>query len=454
MSDNYKAIVCTLSDVRMHPNADRLKLADASGYQVIVGLDAENGHRGIVIGAGAQLSQEFALVHGLLRKDPVTGANLGGYLEESCRVRTMVLRGERSDGIFIDSESSADLSAQLMSYMDGDAIDSLDGFPSFVRKYETPAQLRYKDSVKVGQPKAPKGALPNFPKHYDTQQVRHNLRLINSRSGQLIVTEKIHGTSARTGYIEVDLPQNRITRFWNKLAPGFLAIKPKREWQRVSGTRNVLLRNFGDGEASKPYRQQAHDFWASVLPKGVVVYYELAGYETSGRPIMARHTHDGESLNYPNPIEYSYGCDSEGASIADLCAGTDDGKLPQCKIFLYRATDELGELPFDRLAMLIPFWAREFAQVVPVIPTGDDVQRIERDDPSTHLTARHCDELASGCSYVDDMHPMEGICVRVDTDDEKLPSFGRAFKYKSFVFNELEGNAANDPTMIDQEDIA
>ena len=38
----HGALVCT-AHVRPHPNADRLKLADVAGYQVVVGDDTSDG---------------------------------------------------------------------------------------------------------------------------------------------------------------------------------------------------------------------------------------------------------------------------------------------------------------------------------------------------------------------------------------------------------------------------
>lgn len=43
----YQAIVSSLKNVREHPNADRLKLADIRGVQVVVGLNAQEGDLGI-----------------------------------------------------------------------------------------------------------------------------------------------------------------------------------------------------------------------------------------------------------------------------------------------------------------------------------------------------------------------------------------------------------------------
>ena len=44
---SYKAIVTRLSNVRPHPNADRVKLATCHGNQVVIGLDSNEGDLGV-----------------------------------------------------------------------------------------------------------------------------------------------------------------------------------------------------------------------------------------------------------------------------------------------------------------------------------------------------------------------------------------------------------------------
>jgi len=43
----YKAMIAKLTNVRPHPNADRLQLATLEGYQVIIGLNHKEGDVGI-----------------------------------------------------------------------------------------------------------------------------------------------------------------------------------------------------------------------------------------------------------------------------------------------------------------------------------------------------------------------------------------------------------------------
>jgi hypothetical protein len=51
MENNYKALVTT-AHVRPHPNADKLQLATVNGYQVILGLDVQDGDMGLFFEGG------------------------------------------------------------------------------------------------------------------------------------------------------------------------------------------------------------------------------------------------------------------------------------------------------------------------------------------------------------------------------------------------------------------
>lgn len=82
----YQAIVCRIK-VRPHPNADRLQLGEAHGYQVIVGLDTEDNELGIFFPCDGQLSEAFATSNDLIGYTDEAGNKKGGYFAKNCRVR-------------------------------------------------------------------------------------------------------------------------------------------------------------------------------------------------------------------------------------------------------------------------------------------------------------------------------------------------------------------------------
>ena len=59
----YKAYVTTLKNVRKHPNADKLLLADCFGNTVCVSLDYTEGMVGVYFPEDGKLSEEFCTQH-------------------------------------------------------------------------------------------------------------------------------------------------------------------------------------------------------------------------------------------------------------------------------------------------------------------------------------------------------------------------------------------------------
>ena len=95
----YKVYVTELKNVRPHPNADRLVLADCFGNTVCVNKESKEGDIGVYFPEGGQVSLEFAEANNLLRKKDDAGNNIGGYMDERRKVTAIRLRGEKSDGL-------------------------------------------------------------------------------------------------------------------------------------------------------------------------------------------------------------------------------------------------------------------------------------------------------------------------------------------------------------------
>jgi len=66
---SYQATVCYLTDIRPHPNADRLAIANALGYNVVVGFDSREDELGVVFPEGGRLSHNMLFVNSLYRKN-------------------------------------------------------------------------------------------------------------------------------------------------------------------------------------------------------------------------------------------------------------------------------------------------------------------------------------------------------------------------------------------------
>mgnify|MGYP003505299617 CR=1 FL=1 len=81
----YVAYVTNIKNLRKHPNADRLQLADCFGNTVCISLGYLEGEIGIYFPTDGQLSVEFCEQHNLVRKKDDAGNNVGGYLDPDKR---------------------------------------------------------------------------------------------------------------------------------------------------------------------------------------------------------------------------------------------------------------------------------------------------------------------------------------------------------------------------------
>jgi hypothetical protein len=417
-------IVCRLSSLRQHPNADRLKLANASGYQVIVGPNSDEETLGVVFPAGGQLSDEFCKYHKLYRKDPDTGEKWSGYLGEKGRVKNLKLRNAVSDGLWLEL-SYLDSFGDTSKLKPGSQIGKF-GDQVIFKKY-APARSHSSGSKNRSKSRRPRteDRVPHFYRIGDTGQLRSFLYSI-PEGAVINCSLKLHGTSHRTGchLMEKDLPK------WKRWLFEKLDI-PTSEWKKVSGTRRTVQNpdNLVDPYHGGNFRQKAHDL---INPrKGETVYCELVGYSAHETLIMPSHSPDntgwGKQIRkqYGQQIVYKYGCEP--------------GEM---KTFVYKITQIS---PDGHETVLSPGAMRARAsemglKCVPEIETfiydGDIEALVEE-----------MNNISGGADPIDASHPREGIVAWIDHEEMR-----KVLKFKGREFCFLEGIKYSDPNFIDPED--
>lgn len=404
-------------EVFPHPNADRLQLGRIYGYQVVVGNDVKTGDEGIFFPEGTQLSREYATANELLRAQ-------GGYFENNRRVRCQKFRGEKSEGYWAPLSSLNFIEWRGERLKTGDKLSQLNGTP-LCQKYVTPATR-----VRRERKKTTRGETVMFKKHFDTDQLRMNLGYIKPGL-KVVVTQKVHGTSQRMGFVKDKVKLAPWKRFINFFAPVF----PTVAWGHLIGSRNVILEPHENGRYyTYDFRVRAAEMFYGKLRKGETVYYEVVGFEEFGKPIMS--TVSTEKLKdksvktaFGDKVTYTYGCA--------------DGEFD---VYVYRITftnedGDVFELPWEqvkaRCQELNVNHVPEFLE--PSFDWEGDVLMAE------------CDEI---CNYggnvpdpIDPRHPLEGVCVRVEHGHRT-----RIFKHKSFLFGVLEGYLKEDDAYVDTEE--
>ena len=473
----YRAYVTTLTNVRKHPNADRLLLADCFGNTVCVSTDYAEGEVGVYFPTDGQLSVEFAEKNNLLRKKDDAGNNCGGYMDPDKRNVTAIrLRGEKSDGLFLPLSSlnycyaHGDASIELRV---GDVIEGVVNGHDICQKY-IPRSNHRTGRVTEGNRtrKARPSVSPLFKEHADTEQLAYNLGAFKP-GDDIEVSLKMHGTSQRTGYLPVFKGYKRTFLDWLFRREG----KPVYEWGYVSGTRRVVLENYDGGYyGSNEFREQHSKFFEDKLWKGETVYYEVVGFTTSGTPIMGSVNNaklqDKEFIKqYGKETVFSYGCSPNGVSDhgVDPVLGEWATMAPQSDTYVYRMTmtNEDGDVveytpDFMRYrceqmgVKTVPVF---FKGTVPAFGEVMYVDKNENDQPDADEVAyvkkldagewvmKMAEQFVDGADPIGKTHIREGVVVRVIN----RPKFC-AYKHKNFAFKVLEGIAKVEADAPDMEE--
>lgn len=412
---SYNVYVTKLKNVRPHPNADRLQLADCFGNTVCISLDHSEGELGAYLPADGQISEEFGKANDLFRRKDENGNNVGGFIDPVKRnVQCIRLRGQKSDGLFLPLtclEPFGDISA----LKEGDIVTVFNGH-EIARKY-IPKTNHRSGSVDNGggkvQKKKIKINLPYFTEHIDTPQLTYNMDMF--KPGDLIcLTEKVHGTSSRNANtLQISYKKNLFHKLFN------LKGRKVEEYKYVVGTRRTVLESATGGYyGTNEFRLEwANKFKDKLIP-GECVFGEIAGFMAPGQPIMAKgdnkKTKDKNFIKtFGDTTVFSYGCNEEKGNS---------------RYFIYRMTYTtpegfVFEYPWD----LVKLRAEQMGfEVVPeldrfIYTTKEDfLARIEEwmDIPST----------------IDSSHIIEGVVVRA----LNAPNSFRVAKNKSFNFKVLE----------------
>lgn len=412
----YSAFITKIEALRAHSNADRLQVGCVLGTNVILGLDYQVGDVVCYFGEGGQLSQEFCEVNNLTREK-------GGFFEAPFRVKTLKLRGEISDGFVCKLDMLEKFAPGSTATLKvGDRIDTLGG-KMLCQKYMTPATLKAIRNKSGGkQVVASRASTLTFPKHADTDNIMVGAQVL--QVGNVItVTSKLHGTSARSGYTlhEIRLPS------WKRFINKYVKLFPTSEYKLVSGSRNVILNNT---ENDEKMRVACHKYFEGKLHKGEIVFYEIVGYEPSGKSIMGAH--DTKKLNdksftakYGEKMVYNYGCapGNYAMYIYRIALINEDG-------YMVDLTHDQVVKRATELGLSTPTHYETF------VYNGDKDALLEK-------IGRYSDQQDPiGAHY------QEGVCIRKDS------SHWKCYKSKSFYFKVLEGLIKENPDYVDTEEIS
>ena len=439
MSEHVGYVV-KVEKLRPHTNADRLQVATFFGNDTCVGLDVKIGDIGVYFPTDLQLDYDFCVKNHLLRK-LIDGTPDKGYMDPNKRnVSTIKLRGEKSDGIYVNiSDFDYCFDDDASKYLKiGDTISVVNGH-SICQKYIPHSNKRTghpTDGNRTRKKKVP--IAPLFTEHADTEQLAYNLGVFQA-GDQIEITLKMHGTSQRTGYLPVFKGYKR--SLWDKIMKRDGT--PIYEWGYVSGTRRTVLENFDGGfYGSNLFREQHSKFFEGKLHKGEEVYYEVVGFTDTGAPIMASASN--KKLNdkafikqYGETTTFSYGCEPA-----------------QSELYVYRMTmtNEDGDIVEYTPDFMRYRCEQMGCKCVPVMYKGFIPDEINGEIHMNNFTPGEwvkaiAEQYYDGPDPIGKTHVREGVVVRI----VNKPKFC-AYKHKNFAFKCLEGLVKAEATAPDMEE--
>ena len=435
----YSAYVTKLKNIRKHPNADKLNLAECFGNTVVIGKDYDAETLYLYFPTDGQLSEEYATINNLVRKKDDAGNNIGGYLDPDKRnIRAIKLRGEKSDGLVMPLESVAYTGVD-MSLLQGEGIvvHMLNGH-EICCKYVPRRNPGHSGGNGNRTRKKKVDIAPLFAEHADTEQLAYNLNAFKP-GDQIEISLKMHGTSQRTGYLPVLKGYKRNLLDFILRREG----KPIYEYDYVSGTRRTVLENYEGGYyGDNEFREQHSKIFEGKLQKGETVYYEVVGFTSTGTPIMStcanKKTQDKEFIKqYGETTVFSYGCEPTGKKTLygrdDKGAFAIEQEVPQSDMYVYRMTmtNEDGYV-IEYTPEFMRYRCEQMGvKCVPVFyqgyidPCAEDAGSIVQS-----LAEQHYD----GPDPIGKTHVREGVVIRI----VNRPKFA-AYKHKNFNFKVLEG---------------
>ncbi len=440
MDINHCGYIVKVKDLRPHSNADRLQIATFFGNDTCVSLDVKVGDIGIYFPTGLQLDADFCDVNHLCRKNQ-KGENDTGYLDADKRnVGTIRLRGEPSDGTYLPLSCLSSF-GDVNTLKVGDLVSEFNGHP-ICQKYIPRTNKQNKtNGSNVSKTRKHKDPIaPLFSQHIDTQQLQYNLNAF--KPGDLIeITRKLHGTSARVGYLPVLKGYKRT--LWDKITHKWG--KPIYEYDYVDGTRRTLISNYDGGfYGSNEFRKVAHDAVVGKLHRGETCYGELVGFVNASTPIMGtvsnKKTGDKEFIKqYGETTTFSYGCDPA------------EKNGPMTDFYVYRMTLTTEEgytveyspeyTRYRCEQMGVKFVPVEWRGYIPEHPADDEDDTISAGEWVLHKAEQYYD----GPEPIDVRHVREGVVVRL----VDKPSF-TAYKIKNMSFKYLENIAVLDVNPLDE----
>lgn len=420
-SKNYTCQVIKLPPKQPVKGLDNLVEVNVQGNSCLVLKDYPEDELYFFFPAECEISEHFLSLNNLYRhQEKNADPNQKGYFEDTGRVKAQKFKGIISSG-FVIPVTSFMLSEHEWEV--GDEFNEVGGMmicKKYVRKRDRQSGFSNPRAKVLDEVVDSKLA----PEHPDTSHLLKNIHKLAMHT-RIVVSVKLHGTSARTYHTIVKRKLN-----WKERIARKLGIKVQtEEYDYVVASRRTIKSVGFEELPNKNHYFTEGDLWSEVaknhisdkLNKGEAVYYEIVGKTYGGQEIQAN---------------YSYGFDKP-------------------EIFVYRITNINPQgievdLPYEQMKERATQLGLNYC---PEFFTGTLGQFIEKyatktnyKDAEEALNDIFYNQLLEKPSMFDKNVVEEGFCVRID-------KYGKPdiFKIKSKKFLEHE-TKVKDKELADMEE--
>ena len=309
----FKVPITTIREINPHPSADKLEIAKCYDYDVIIPKDIyEVGQIVVYVPVGSILSDELESL--LFPEDSKIKLTKN-------RIRAIKIRGVVSQGMILDPEVFPKLKSKIemnlqygdTSFLETDAAEILG-----ITKWMPPVA----DMPNLMNTSQVKNILKNldFKQYTDVEHGKYYDRQVMTTGEEVIVTQKLHGTSARYGYFK------RPVRSFMDKVKDYLGFLPAYEF--CWGSRRCQISSRPDkkhvGFKSEEQGVDFGDVYTKIteqynlkklLPAGYAVYGEIVGWGIQkgylyncGKDKHAFYVYDvmkdGKYLNYDDALAF------------------------------------------------------------------------------------------------------------------------------------------------------
>ncbi|WRQ08887.1 RNA-ligase domain-containing protein [Mycobacterium phage mushipu] len=416
---NYAAQVVRVPATLELKGLDNLVGVPVLGCQALTQRDTKEGDLRIAFTVETQLSTDYAHYNNLFRdaernEDP----NETGYLENHRRIKAMKLRGHKSSALLMPLESVAWTGVDPSELQEGDTFDTLNGH-EICRKYELPVKHTHGAKASKVQRAFKRVDSKVFPEHLDTDNFFRSAHLLEA-GREVVVTQKLHGTSIRVGNVPVLRQKKWLERLINRWVK-----TPDYEFDVVYGSRKVI-KDVNNPSQNHYYQS---DIWteygkkiAALIPEGFIVYGELIGWTPDGQPIQKGYTYDvprGEAHLYVYRVAH---INSQG-HLSDLSW---DGVKQFCQVRGLKWTPEMDRVSFGGADPEYP----SIEELTQYITQAMDMRYADHYDKTVAGTAVAA-LIDRPISLSDKKSVDEGVCLR---QDGLVPTILKAKSPKFFEY--------------------